>query len=138
MCSTGTLTVLAALSLTACGRAPDPGPGVLIVSAASSLTTVIEPLVQAFERDTGIAVELNLAASSTLASQVLAGAPVRAAVPEQGILGVLLQEGGLCRRRLPVGRAGHDHPLDILQLPAPLDEGAGKIIKQPGVTGRRA
>ena len=76
MCSTGTLTVLAALSLTACGRAPDPGPGVLIVSAASSLTTVIEPLVQAFERDTGIAVELNLAASSTLASQVLAGAPV--------------------------------------------------------------
>lgn len=76
MSSAGTLTVLAALSLTACGRAPDPGPGVLIVSAASSLTTVIEPLVQAFQRDTGIAVELNLAASSTLASQVLAGAPV--------------------------------------------------------------
>ena len=74
MRSARTLTVLAMLSLTACGRAPDPGPRVLIVSAASSLTTVIEPLAEAFERDTGIAIELNLAAARTLASQVLAGA----------------------------------------------------------------
>ncbi len=70
------LAVVAALTLTGCGRSADRVPGALIVSAASSLTTVLEPLVQAFERDTGIAVELNLAASSTLAAQILAGAPV--------------------------------------------------------------
>jgi molybdate transport system substrate-binding protein len=67
--------MLVALSLTACGRGIDCVPA-LVVSAASSLTTVLEPLAATFERDTGIRVELNLAASSTLAAQVLAGAPV--------------------------------------------------------------
>lgn len=46
------------------------------MSAAVSLT---EPLARAaddFERESGIAVELNLAGSSTLAAQILAGAPV--------------------------------------------------------------
>lgn len=46
------------------------------MSAAVSLT---EPLARAaddFGRDTGTAVELNLAGSSTLAAQILAGAPV--------------------------------------------------------------
>lgn len=70
-----TATVLAMLSLTACGGAVDHPP-VLVVSAAASLTTALEPLTETFERETGIALELNLAASSTLASQVLAGAPV--------------------------------------------------------------
>lgn len=70
-----TVTLLVALSLTACGSGADPG-STLIVSAASSLTAVLEPLAATFERDTGIRVELNLAASSTLAAQVLAGAPV--------------------------------------------------------------
>ena len=67
--------LLAALSVSACGGVVAHTP-VLIVSAASSLTTALEPLVESFERDTGIAVELNLASSSTLAAQVLAGAPV--------------------------------------------------------------
>lgn len=67
--------MLVALSLTACGRGADPAP-TLIVSAASSLTAVLEPLAATFERDAGIRVELNLAASSILAAQVLAGAPV--------------------------------------------------------------
>ena len=68
-------TVLAMLALTACGGAGNRTP-VLVVSAAASLTTTLEPLAEAFERDTGVALELNLAASSTLAAQVLAGAPV--------------------------------------------------------------
>ena len=70
-----TATMLVALSLTACGCGADPAPA-LIVSAASSLTTVLEPLAATFERETGIRVELNLASSSVLAAQLLAGAPV--------------------------------------------------------------
>ena len=46
------------------------------VSAAVSLTEPLERVADDFERDTGTAVELNLAGSSTLAAQILAGAPV--------------------------------------------------------------
>ena len=57
------------------------GPGVpradgVRVSAAVSLTEPLRRVARGFERDTGAAVELNLAGSSTLAAQILAGAPV--------------------------------------------------------------
>ena len=48
----------------------------VLVSAAVSLTGVLETLVADHERRTGTAVELNLSASSTLAAQIIAGAPV--------------------------------------------------------------
>ncbi len=46
------------------------------VSAAVSLTEPLERVAAEFERETGTPVELNLAGSSTLAAQILAGAPV--------------------------------------------------------------
>ena len=46
------------------------------VSAAVSLTGPLERVAESFEVHTGTAVELNLAGSSTLAAQILAGAPV--------------------------------------------------------------
>ncbi len=46
------------------------------VSAAVSLAAPLERVAEDFERDTGTAVDLNLAGSSTLAAQILAGAPV--------------------------------------------------------------
>ena len=46
------------------------------MSAAVSLTEPLERAADDFGRDTGTAVELNLAGSSTLAAQILAGAPV--------------------------------------------------------------
>ncbi len=46
------------------------------VSAAVSLTEPLERAADDFERESGIAVELNLAGSSTLAAQILVGAPV--------------------------------------------------------------
>ena len=52
-----------------------PADGVR-VSAAVSLTEPLERVAESFEADTGTAVELNLAGSSTLAAQILAGAPV--------------------------------------------------------------
>ena len=68
--------VLLAACLSACGSGgAQPRPR-LIVAAAASLTPVIEPLAQAYERDTGTRVELNLAASSTIAAQMIAGAPI--------------------------------------------------------------
>ena len=48
----------------------------LLVSAAISLTGALETLAAAYERDTGTRVDLNLAASTVLAAQILAGAPV--------------------------------------------------------------
>ncbi len=46
------------------------------VSAAVSLTEPLQRVARDFERNAGAAVELNLAGSSTLAAQILAGAPV--------------------------------------------------------------
>ena len=75
------LIVLTLLTVMGCG--PGGGAGELagrerplLVSAAVSLTAVLETLTAAYERDTGTRVELNLAASSALAAQIIAGAPV--------------------------------------------------------------
>ena len=74
------LTVLVLLTGGGCGvgggveRAGPARP--LLVSAAASLTSVMETLGAAYERETGTPVELNVAASSTLAAQIIAGAPV--------------------------------------------------------------
>jgi len=50
--------------------------GSLVVSAASSLAAVFEIIASEFTADTGVGVTLNLDASSSLATQVLEGAPV--------------------------------------------------------------
>ena len=60
----------------ACGGSGAVPPGRVLVSAAISLTEPLERVAAGFERDTGTPVELNLAGSSTLAAQILAGAPV--------------------------------------------------------------
>ena len=62
----------------ACGGAPDDGTrGELVVSAAASLTDAFGAVVAAFEGEqTSTDVTLNLAGSSTLAVQILEGAPV--------------------------------------------------------------
>lgn len=48
----------------------------LVVSAASSLTEVFETVAESFEAEHGVRVDLNLAGSSTLAAQIVQGAPV--------------------------------------------------------------
>ena len=75
------LTALALLAFAGCGSwggdaalAGRDRP--LLVSAAVSLTGVLETLTGAYQRDTGTRVELNLAASSALAAQIIAGAPI--------------------------------------------------------------
>ena len=71
------ISISLALCLASCGASADrTTPNSLIVSAASSLTPVLEPLSAAFERSSGVKVELNLASSSALAAQLVAGAPV--------------------------------------------------------------
>ena len=54
------------------GRGAD---GPLLVSAAVSLTDVLEVIAVEFERAEGVSVALNLAGSDTLATQLAAGAP---------------------------------------------------------------
>ena len=75
------ITVCLSLSLAACAPPGEQGRPArrdrpLLVSAAVSLTGVLETLTAAFERDTGTRVELNLSASTVLAAQIIAGAPV--------------------------------------------------------------
>ena len=67
--------VLAAPSPRASLR-PVPQARPLLVSAASSLATAMPEIERAFERETGMTVDLNLAASSSLARQIIEGAPV--------------------------------------------------------------
>jgi molybdate transport system substrate-binding protein len=49
---------------------------VIVVSAAASLTEVLQPLAEAFEKQSGVKVVLNFGASNTLARQIAAGAQV--------------------------------------------------------------
>ena len=67
---------VASAALSACGGSGASPPDRVLVSAAVSLTEPLERVAADFEQDTGTPVELNLAGSSTLAAQVLAGAPV--------------------------------------------------------------
>ena len=67
---------VAAAMLSACAGPGASPPDRVRVSAAVSLTGPLERVAGAFQQDTGTAVELNLAGSSTLAAQILAGAPV--------------------------------------------------------------
>lgn len=48
----------------------------VLVSAASSLTTAMREIAEAFERETGTPVDVNLGGSSGLAEQIMHGAPV--------------------------------------------------------------
>ena len=67
---------VASAVLSACGGPGASPPDRVLVSAAVSLTEPLERVAADFEQDTGTPVELNLAGSSTLAAQILAGAPV--------------------------------------------------------------
>jgi len=68
-----TTNVLAGLLLlAACG---DPPPAEVRVHAASSLVDVMERIGREYEAATGVKVRLNFAASSTLARQIVEGAP---------------------------------------------------------------
>ncbi len=59
------------------GAGGQPGEGTLTVSAAASLTKVFGELEKRFETDNpGVDVVLNLGSSSTLAEQIVHGAPV--------------------------------------------------------------
>ena len=67
---------VASAALSACGGPGASPPDRVLVSAAVSLTEPLERVAADFEQETGTPVELNLAGSSTLAAQILAGAPV--------------------------------------------------------------
>ena len=62
--------------LSACAGSGAPPPDRVRVSAAVSLSGPLTQTAEDFRRETGIAVELNLAGSRTLATQIRAGAPV--------------------------------------------------------------
>ena len=65
-----------ALVMLACGSPSEPGRQPLLVFAAASLTEAFENLADAFEEaHPDLSVELNLGASSSLARQILEGAP---------------------------------------------------------------
>lgn len=63
--------LLATLAASCGGGEPDE----VRVFAASSLTEVMQTIAADFEKETGVKVKLNLASSSTLARQIVEGAP---------------------------------------------------------------
>jgi len=68
--------LIALLWLSACaGAAPDDVRATATVYGAASLADALEMLADRFERETGARIRLNVAASSTLARQIEAGAP---------------------------------------------------------------
>ena len=64
------------------------------LSAAASLTDAVEAIAADFERASGHRVLLNVAASSTLARQILAGAPVDVFFSaDEAQMALVLEEG---------------------------------------------
>ncbi|GAB3546415.1 molybdate ABC transporter substrate-binding protein [Arthrobacter tumbae] len=68
--------VVVVLALTSCGSTDPAADGVLHVYAAASLRAPFEEIAGEFEAvHPGVSVQLNLAGSSDLAAQIIAGAP---------------------------------------------------------------
>jgi molybdate transport system substrate-binding protein len=106
----------AALSLAAAGARSVDAPGGVLVFAAASLANVLGDLDAAFTARTGIRVTSSLAASSTLAKQIEAGAPADVYFSADLQWMDYLQQRGLLR---PGSR--HDVAGNSLVLIAPAD-----------------
>jgi molybdate transport system substrate-binding protein len=70
------LAATATAHLPAVGAVRVPASGGLLVSAAASLTEAMTEIAQRYERGTGVRPVLNFGASSSLARQIVNGAPV--------------------------------------------------------------
>ena len=66
------LSLILALALPACGSSQ----GVILVSAASSLTDVMDEVGRRFEETEGVEVRFNFGGSTSLSQQIVKGAPV--------------------------------------------------------------
>ena len=55
---------------------------------------------------------------------------------EQEVAGVDIVQIGTGLRRAPVGIAGDDQPVDLLQRPAVFDEAPAEVVEELGVAGR--
>jgi molybdate transport system substrate-binding protein len=100
--------IAALLSLGAAGARPAEASGNVLVFAAASLANVLGDLDKAFTARTGIQVTSSLAASSTLAKQIAAGAPADVYFSADLLWMDYLQQRGLLRpgsRRDVVGNA---------------------------------
>jgi molybdate transport system substrate-binding protein len=112
-----------AVSLVACAPSGEAGRSAprdrpLLVSAAVSLSGVLETLVATYERDTGTRVELNLAGSSTLAAQIIAGAPVDLFISADEFQMERVAEEGLLRNDTRVALLSNQLVIVVPVVPA--------------------
>ena len=105
-------------------RAQGKGPAILRVAAAADLQPVMPVFAQAFEKETGIKLQVSFGSSSALATQIVNGAPFDAflgadfSFPEQVV------SAGLADGKEPVGYANgtlvlwarKDSPLQPLSI----------------------
>lgn len=85
------------------GAGGQAAEGALTVSAAASLTTVFGALEKRFEADNpGVDVVLNLGASSTLAEQIVNGAPVDVFAAASPATMITVADAGLAGAEQPV------------------------------------
>lgn len=98
---------------------------VVIVGAAASLRTPMSALADSYERETGVAVRVQLAGSGALAAQVRQGAPIDVFVSADPLLAGSLNEEGLGEP--PVQVAGNELvvlALETSEVRQPADIGA--------------
>ncbi len=103
-------------------------PGLIRVAAASDLQFVLAELAQAYQRQSGNAVQINLGASGNLAQQIRQGLPVDLfmSADEDFVLG--LAAAGLTQDR------GAIYALGRIALLVPLDS---RIVLDTGLQGLR-
>jgi molybdate transport system substrate-binding protein len=102
------LALLAVLGIAAVG-APEP----VVVSAAVSLTDVLQDLAPAYEAAGGGRVTFNFAASNVLARQIVAGAPVDVFLSADARQMALVQETGLVEPGYPIPLVGNELALIV-------------------------
>lgn len=89
--------LFAIVMLVGCGESDTDQPGTITVFAAASTTGPITEIARQWEEQTGMAVRVNTAASSTLARQIQAGAPTDVYVSANPRWMNVLERDGLIR-----------------------------------------
>ncbi|MGH9330172.1 MAG: molybdate ABC transporter substrate-binding protein [Vicinamibacterales bacterium] len=79
-------------------QASRPGPPEIQVAAAVSLTEAMQEIAAAFEKEQGVRVMLNLAASNVLSRQIVAGARTDVFISADAIQMAPVERAGLVRR----------------------------------------
>ena len=126
--------LLGSIAVTCIGMAAS-AQTVLHVSAAADLTPVMPAIAQAYEKETGVKLEVSFGSSATLATQIVNGAPADVFLAADFSFPEQVVAAGLAEEKEPVAYANgtlvlfarKDSPIQPLSMDKLTDAGVTKI-----------